>query len=263
MQQRLSTFPLTVEPVDSNGDGISDQLAKTLGLDPFAPNADTDNDGLADAAEIGDLNAPSDTDGDGVIDALEAGGDANNATVISGLRLPGGSSADLSTGNSERLSKAVATPITAGPDGITFPFGLISYTTTAPLGGSATVRISFPANLPDNLVVFKVNHASLYTQLPAGSWTRVDPRTVEITLKDGDPAMDLDGVANGSIDDPIAVGASSVTTDEGGTSTNASGGGGGGGCVFSAHSDQDPLLVLIMLLSVGWIVRLTTGRTRN
>jgi thiol-disulfide isomerase/thioredoxin len=59
------------EPVDSDGDGLTDEEELALGLDPQL--ADTDGDGLDDKSEIDDgLDALSvDTDGDGYLDGDE------------------------------------------------------------------------------------------------------------------------------------------------------------------------------------------------
>ncbi|MBM4395951.1 MAG: hypothetical protein FJ087_09695 [Deltaproteobacteria bacterium] len=57
---------------DSDGDKITDDVEKRLGLDPNEP--DTDGDGTPDWDEVaGRFEDPPDTDGDGVIDALESG----------------------------------------------------------------------------------------------------------------------------------------------------------------------------------------------
>jgi len=58
---------------DSDGDGISDDREKELGLNPNLK--DSDEDGILDSVEIGDINSPIDTDGDGIIDALDLDSD--------------------------------------------------------------------------------------------------------------------------------------------------------------------------------------------
>jgi len=50
--------------------------------------------------------------------------------------------------------------------------------------------------------------------------------SIMMTLTDGDPQTDADGVENGTIVDPGAL----ALTSGGGSSSNSSGGGGGGGC---------------------------------
>ena len=57
---------------DTNGDGLSDNTNRALGLDPY--NMDLDGDGLSNAAELALGTNPfvADTDGDGVADGADA-----------------------------------------------------------------------------------------------------------------------------------------------------------------------------------------------
>lgn len=58
-------------PVDTDGDGLSDDEEALLGTDPLNP--DTDNDGLSDGDEV-DLSTDPlnpDTDGDGIVDSRD------------------------------------------------------------------------------------------------------------------------------------------------------------------------------------------------
>jgi hypothetical protein len=69
-----------------------------------------------------------------------------------------------------------------------------------------------------------------------------------VTLTDGDPATDLDGLANGSIEDPVAVASVPVAT--------GSSGGGGGGCTLAGGSTkQDPLMPALMLTAIVSLLR--------
>lgn len=64
--------PLAEGVVDSDGDGLSDEVERMLGTDPFNP--DTDNDGLTDYEEVciyGTDPLNPDTDGDGYLDGEE------------------------------------------------------------------------------------------------------------------------------------------------------------------------------------------------
>ena len=115
---------------------------------------------------------------------------------------------------------------------------MVSYTTTSPVGGDVTVRMTFSVDLPDRLVIDKVDAANNYTELPDTVWNRVDDRSVDLTLTDGDPLTDLDMVADGSIEDPTAIG-----------SIADGGGGGGGGCTLAGTSAKmDPLWLFILLV---------------
>ena len=238
---------------DSNGDGLSDADAIALGLDPNDPDGDTDNDGISDVLEVGsDVNNPPDADIDGVIDALEPGTDAADAMVASGLPLAGGGTLKITTAAGEMLSGVSATAATGAPAGINFPFGMVSYMTTAPAGGTVSVQMEFSSDLPTNLAMYKVDNAGTYRELAASLWTRVNARRVDLALTDGDPLTDLDGIANASIEDPVAP-AEIVPLA-------SSGGGGGGGCVLNSATQDDPMLMLLMLAAlvhVSWRDRST------
>ena len=237
---KVSGTGTEILPLDSNGDGISDADAIAIGLDPHDPDGDTDNDGQSDVIEVGgDIKNPLDNDGDGVIDALEPGATASSAEVASGLRLLNGNSVIITTAPGEMLSNVSADESIDGPGGINFLFGTVSYKTSSPLGGDVTVRMTFSADLPDKLVINKVDRSNNYTELPDTIWNQVDDRSVEITLTDGDPLTDLDGAADGSIEDPVAIG--SAATGGGG------GGGGGGGCTIGSTTNMDPTWLLILL----------------
>ena len=237
--------------MDSNGDGISDADASALGLDPYDPEGDTDGDGDSDVLETGSEPSnplPIDSDGDGIIDALEPGPSAFDAGVASGLTLSSGDTMSITTASGEMLSEVSAAAASGGPDGINFPFGTISYSTTSPVGGSVTVRMAFSADLPSPLALYKEDNG-VFTELPASTWTLVDPATVDIILKDGDPLTDLDPVA-GSIKDPVAP-AEAVPL-------SSSSGGGGGGCALNSAAPQepDPVIPLLMLAAFGYWFRM-------
>jgi len=246
----------TTQPApDSNGDGIPDADAIRIGLDPNAADGDSDGDGISDVLEVGgDLNNPLDTDSDGIIDALEPGADSINATVASGLSLTGGVTVSISTATGEVLSSVASSATTGEPSGITFPLGLISYITSSAAGGSVVIRMEFSEALPENLVIYKVN-GTVYTALPAANWTQTAPGTVEITVTDGDSATDLDGVIDGSIDDPVAVGIEVAAGGEADGDNTNSDSGGGGGCVLVTRAGIDPVFPALLLVSLGCLYR--------
>jgi len=248
------TFVLTVSPIDSNGDGLSDDEAIALGLDPNDPDGDTDDDGLSDVIEIGgDVDNPLDSDGDGVIDALEAGANASDASIADNIGLVLGSVDIISAG--QTLSNISTGPASGGPAGIAFPFGTLSFKTTSPLGGSVTVRLIFSEALPLNLALYKVDNAGVYTELPTSLWNQVDARTLDLTLTDGDPDTDQDGAVNGEILDPAAPA-------DLGAPVSSEGGGGGGGCALNSAARQDPTLPLLMLIATGYLLRRRLTPTR-
>jgi surface protein len=59
--------------IDTDKDGIPDDIEIVLGLNPNSN--DSDGDGILDNEEIGDINAPLDTDNDGTINALDTDSD--------------------------------------------------------------------------------------------------------------------------------------------------------------------------------------------
>jgi len=68
-----------IEPVDSDDDGLSDNIEVSLGLDPNNP--DSDSDGINDGLETGSAREdtpPVDFDNDGIIDAIEPESQAFN-----------------------------------------------------------------------------------------------------------------------------------------------------------------------------------------
>jgi len=191
-------------------------------------------------------------------DVSDAAGNA--ATQVTRTVNVGGSTAQvlLSTGGTvdivsanEILSNfsAASTTGTTPPAGVSFPFGIVSYTTTV-TGGSQTVKLTFSTALPANLELYKVNNAGVYTLIPNGAgadqWTQVNATTVALTFTDGG-AFDLDGnAANGVIIDPVAVGGTGVTLP---LVT------GSGGCAIAANPNTpvDPSLPVLVLLSAVWL----------
>ncbi|MDX8391030.1 MAG: choice-of-anchor U domain-containing protein, partial [Mariprofundaceae bacterium] len=224
----------------ASGTGLTITQSLTIGLDPNASTTDYDGDGLDDSIEIGDPANPTDDDNDGVPDVFENGALGNDASTASGLQLSSGSLIINSAG--ETISNASHSAASGTlPADTTFPYGIITYNTTAPVGGSKTVRLTFTTALPANLMLYKVDNASVFTLLPSSAWVKIDANTVDITLTDGDAATDLDGVANGIIIDPLALGSASTLKV------------GGGGCTLAASNNEfDPLFPLMLILSSFW-----------
>lgn len=83
------TAKVTVEvvvPLDSDGDGLTDEEEAGLGTDPFNP--DSDADGLSDGEEVNTYGTDplnGDTDGDGFSDGYEV---ANNSDPTDNTQLP-------------------------------------------------------------------------------------------------------------------------------------------------------------------------------
>jgi len=120
------------------------------------------------------------------------------------------------------------------------------------------MTFEFSSDLPAELVIYKVDSNGNYNELPTNLWTKVNATTVEIMLTDGDALTDQDGVANGSIVDPIAVGGQ-----------QSSGGGGdtfdfgGGGCTLNTtrSGGMDPVWLFLLLAPGLGILRRRTAAT--
>ena len=144
--------------------------------------------------------------------------------------LPSGESVIISTGSNQTLSNVSSTAAVNGPEDVKILFGVISYETTAPVGGTQQVRLTFSSKMPDDgLVVYKVLNSGAFELLPSSTWKRIDKKTLIVFLTDGDPATDLDGVVNGMIVDPIAIGQFNDI----------------GGCTIGGRSVFDPLWLLL------------------
>ena len=232
----LDAFKITVVGYDSNGDGISDVQAIAIGLDPY--DIDTDDDGIPDAREIGSPGNPLDTDTDGVIDALEAGDNANDASIVSGLKTADGIDIQISSPQ-QTLSSISLAPALGGPTDLSFPYGAISFKTTSPLGGSVTVQIIFGEPLPSNFKLYKINNAGEFILMPTGIWKRINNTSIEITLTDGDLQTDQDDLVNGEIYDPFVL-----AVDGSGSKSNK-----GGGCTVSTSPNYDATLLILLLVA--------------
>ena len=213
---------------DSNGDGISDTDAIALGLDPNDPDGDSDNDGLSDVIEVGgDIGNPLDSDGDGIIDALEPGNSATDAATASGVEMDSGAIVALTNTSGETLLAVSTESVTNGSNGFNFPYGALSFTANIPPGEvRITIRLSFSVDLPADLAIFKTDdNGNVIGKVPNGDWIRVDNRNIDLTLTDGGP-FDQDGLVDGKIVDPLALGVSTTPpTDGDGSSSSSSSGG--------------------------------------
>jgi len=76
------------DPIDSDGDGLTDDEEDTLGTDPF--DADSDDDGVSDGDEVtvGTDPLDKDSDGDGILDGTELGTDCSGADVDTTICVP-------------------------------------------------------------------------------------------------------------------------------------------------------------------------------
>lgn len=202
-----------------------------------------------------------DRDGDGAPDSEDqAPDDATQAAVGVGTR-----AVTIQTLGGETLSGvAAANPddplvVQAGkPADQQFPYGLIMFTAKLKPGASqATVKLVFPASLPENSRIYKTT-ASGFVDVTGKAEigaTVVSRDTVSLTLTDGDPVDDADS-APGVIADPLGVAtpkpASDPTLPPVSTGRGNSADGGSGGCQLggaAAPGVEWALLVLGALLA--------------
>jgi hypothetical protein len=151
-----------------------------------------------------------DSDGDGIPDVLEGPGGAFNASTASGLPMsyPPGTSASIAAPVGSALSSVSVHPLTnPAPVGIQTWSDEISFNVTSPVGGSVTVVLSFSTPLPSTgLSLLKVRQDGSYVFMTPGvDWQVAGTNSLSITLTDGGP-LDLDGIANGVIVDPMFLG---------------------------------------------------------
>ena len=167
----------------------------------------------------------------------------------------------ISTEAGEVITDVSTGEATNAPGGLVFPFGTISYTTTSPVGGSVTMTFDFSADLPDPLSIYKVDKNGNYNELPTNLWKKVDANTVEVTVTDGDALTDMDGVANGSIEDPIAV--AGQQSSGGGGGDNDTFDFGGGGCTIgnTQSARMDPIWLFLLLAPGLGILRRRAAAT--
>lgn len=102
-----------------------------------------------------------------------------------------------------------------------FPYGVNRFLITGlSAGESVTLSMEFPDAISTTAQYYKVSSSGQWRKIDFGS-NDGDNRII-LTLTDGNPLTDADGIANGTIDAPGAL----TTT----TSSAASHSGGGGGC---------------------------------
>jgi len=160
--------------------------------------------------DLGDVvfpTNPSDTDSDGVIDALEDVADLLNPSIASGIPSANRTMTYSINAGTNILRAVSVAPVTlsAAPTNILSSFGILAYSVNTTVGATISVRITSSVAFGSGAQFYKVNAAGVYSLIPASAITVVSANAIDLTLTDGG-ALDLDGVANGVIVDPIAVG---------------------------------------------------------
>ena len=187
---------------------------------------DSNGNGILDSEEKGS-DPTSDCNGDGTPDFQDpktAGvRQANGAGKIL-IDTPNGALADVQAMNDN--DPAV---MQTGKPAMAFPYGVTKFRITGlGNGDSVTLTLTFPGNVPVTAKYYKVTPAAGWQEVPFGS--NNGDNTITLTLTDGDPKTDADGLANGEILDPGAIATVSSTPS---TAAAVSGGGGGGGCFIN------------------------------
>lgn len=179
-----------IDGTDSNGNGILDSEEGTNAAD------DLDADGTADYMD-------SDTAGVRHAKGIEkvrlhtSGGNFSNVACLK--------DDDPSLPQNDKPARQ-------------FPYGVNRFLITGLTAGDAvTVSMEFPDAVPTTARYYKVNASGQWEQIDFGS--NDGDNRITLTLTDGDPQTDSDGMANGIIDDPGAL-----------TTSEASSDGGSGGC---------------------------------
>ena len=270
----LTTATFTL--VDGSGNPVAGTVTPAGATATFAPTANLANGttytatvttGAEDLAGNGlaqsrvwsftTVAVASDTDGDGIPDNLDAFPNDNRKGTV-----------PYPTGGQETIIDTSSTPgarlmgmaamadtdaslnQTGKPAGFVFGNGVIAFQVAglAP-GGTANVVLTFPASIPANAKVFKIDSGGFH-EFPGAV---ISGLTVTLTLTDGG-AGDSDGVANGVIVDPVGL-ATPVAAAPVATAPDSS----GGGCAV-AGTGGGPLDAVggfgfLALIALGLLVR--------
>ncbi|GAA6751959.1 hypothetical protein Thermus77311_24390 [Thermus antranikianii] len=96
------------------------------------------------------------------------------------------------------------------PQGYQTPYGGISFTAQVPqAGGTLTVTLTFPQDLPQGAVLLKCTSSTACNPIQGA---QIQGRTATFQVRDGGP-LDADGQANGRIQDPVALGVPAPSPD--------------------------------------------------
>ncbi len=184
-----------IDGTDSNGNGVLDSEEK------IDDQSDNDNDGTPDYM---------DTDTARVREATGGG------TIL--IHCDKGDLVQVAAFGAD--DPAVSE---TGKPAIAFPHGALRFNITGITPGAfVDVKIEFPEDVPKDAELYKITDAG-WQKLDFGS--NNGDATITVRLTDGDPATDADGMVNGIIVDPSALG-----VPEG--SGNENGGGDDGGTCF-------------------------------
>lgn len=179
---------------------------------------DSNGNGVLDSEEGTDTD--EDFDDDGTPDYMD--------TDTAAVRHPGGVEkvrVHTSTGNLAGVAcigdSDPSLPQSGKPDR-QFPYGVNQLMVTGlSVGQSVTLSLEFPGAVPVNALYYKVNASGAWVSVPFDS--NDGDNVITLTLTDGDPETDADGIANGVIDDPGALTTVDTVSGDGGSSSSSSG----------------------------------------
>jgi hypothetical protein len=181
-----------IDGTDSNGNGVLDSEEGT------DPTEDFDDDGTPDYMDT-DTAAVRHPNGIETVRLHTSAGNFSNVACM--------------TDDDPSLSQT-------GKPARQFPYGVNRFLITGLAAGQAvTLSVEFPAAVSTTAKYYKVNSSGVWNEIAFGS--NDGDNRITLTLTDGDPLTDGDGIANGIIDDPGAL-----TTDAATTSSSSDSGGG-------------------------------------
>ncbi len=265
-------LPITVNPLltpDIDGDGVSDDQARAVGLDPITAGGDTDRDGIPDRHEIGDPATSTDSDSDGVIDALEVGEAAHSPQrmrfvvphpIAAKQRLDdlGGKTITitaLTTGvridtqrrrDDNSLPLYVISELPAPEVSFSYPLGVLWFTVTNFSQGGAQIEIQLPeVDLPELSVIRAMGRNDRWLTIAEGTATlRRDTRTILLNIEND---AIYDRTVGATIDLALGLGVEEEAPLRAATSARGSGGG-------ALHG------VVLLLLGGAWLARRARSR---
>jgi hypothetical protein len=178
-----------------------------------AIDGDSNGNGLLDSEEG---TGSADYDGDGILDYQDTDTAKPDSATGEGqalLHTSAGAFAAVVAMNDDDAGLNQT-----GKPNLAFPYGVFDFQVTglAP-GGSAVITVVFPDAVLQSARIYKITESGGWVQRTFNSNDGND--TITMTLTDGDPATDADGIADGTIHDPFALAEKS-----GGSSGGSSGG---------------------------------------
>ena len=224
------------EPTGDHNAGACSRSATIIKVEPL-PAGTTDIDIFEAGWSYVDNNKiiiygaidGTDSNGNGVLDSEEGTNDPD-PTIARVREACGGDLIQMQTTSGEFKNVASlmdndpAVPQTNKPASTSCPYGAVRFEIdNLALGATVDVTLTFPGNVSTDARYYKIHPVRGWVEIPFGS--NDGDNTIILTLTDGDPDLDADGLQNGKIVDPGAVTVASASA--------SSSGGGSGGCFIA------------------------------